>query len=378
MPQSDYRLDIYDDSGVIQATLTGSGAADVDGEKAGYVGLAYTVKVNHPGFVIFDLKGDHELLLSLSDKWQVEVWRKPSGQSWARQMSGIYREPTWAWQQFPTFRAYCPGVMDMLNWRIVNWASGTADRAAFTSEKAETIMKTLVDYNAVTALATTGNGRKRDGVIAGLTTEADGTNGNTINWYCAQDNLLKTLQDLARIAGGDFDLVKTSATAYEFRWYTGQLGTDRSATVTFAMERGNMANPTYKETRLKEKTAACVFGQGQGSDRDYVTRTGTNYDVGDNNIELDVDARNVDFGDTSGLNARGDLKLDEAEARSEFKFDVLQAPATLYGVHYFLGDLVTAINPFTGASYTLKVDQVTVDFNHMQTGEDITVDMVQA
>ena len=179
------------------------------------------------------------------------------------------------------------------------------------------------------------------------------------------------------VFANDFDLVKTGATAYEFRWYTGQLGTDRSASVTFAMERGNMANPTYKETRLKEKTVACVYGQGQGSDRDYVTRTGTNYHVSDNNIELYVDARNVDFGDTSGLNAKGDLKLDELEARSAFKFDVLQAPATLYGVHYFLGDLVTAMNPFTGASYTLMVDQVTVDFNNTK-GEDITVDMVQA
>lgn len=371
-----YRLDFFDTSGVQQAILTGSSAVNSSAQSSGFSGLSYTRKVNAPGFMIFKLRGDHELLSTLSDKWQVEVWRKPDGQSWAREFTGLYRQPEWNWGDYSSFQGYCPGLMSILSWRIVNWSAGYADRTVFTSDPAETVANTLVKYNA-TSDATTGNGRKRDGAITGLTVEADGAAGNTINWYCAQANLLDTIQEIAKIGGGDFDVVKTSSTAWQWRWYEGQLGTDRSASVTFAMELGNMANPSYRETVIDEKTVACVWGQGEGSDRDYATRTGTNYNASTNNIEIYVNAQDVDQGDTSGLNSRGDLKLDEAEARAEFEFDVLQAPATLYGVHYFLGDKVTAVNPFTGTSVTLKIDQVTVSFDQAGS-EKIAVGMVEA
>lgn len=371
-----YRLDFYNASGAKQAELTASGAADATGAKSGFTGLAYTKKVNHPGFMIFRLRGDHELLASIADKWQVEVWRKPEGQAWARDFVGLYRQPEWAWGEYSIFQGYCPGLMSILGWRIVNYPAGTADKTVFTSDPAETVANTLVKYNA-TSDATTGNGRKRDGAISGLTVEANGAAGNTINWYCAQANLLETLQDIARVGGGDFDVVKTSSTAWQWRWYEGQLGTDRSASVTFAMDYGNMANPSYRETVIDEKTVACVWGQGEGTDRDYVTRTGTNYHATTNNIEVYINAQDIDLGDTDGLNSRGDTELDAVEARNEFTFDVLQAPATLYGVHYFLGDKVTAVNPFTGNSATLKVDQVTVSFDS-KGGEKIAVGMVEA
>jgi hypothetical protein len=106
---------------------------------------------------------------------------------------------------------------------------------------------------------------------------------------------------------------------------------------------------------------ACV-GPGEDAGRDYVTRTGANYASG-NDIEVYVDAKNVTFGDTAGLNARGDHKVKEFQALKEFEFTCLEAPSTLYGVHYFLGDLVTAINPITGASLTLKVKSVAVSLD---------------
>ena len=153
-------------------------------------------------------------------------------------------------------------------------------------------------YNAA-ASATTGNGRKRDGAIAGLTVQADITAGNTLDWRCHGKNLLETLQELALVGGGDFDLIPSSPTAYEFRWYAGQRGADRTATVTFAMPLGNMAEPALPT--LDQRTVAAVLA-GEGGDRDYVTRTGTNTAGNDN--ELYVDAKDIEKGQTAALQAR--------------------------------------------------------------------------
>ncbi len=221
-------------------------------------------------------------------------------------------------------------------------------------------MNLLVTYN-ITSSATTGNGRKRNGTnwpATQITVQEDLEGGNSLNWYCFGQNLLENLQKLAPIAGGDFDLVKTSPTAYEFRWYLGQLGTDRSATVKFALGLGNMGLPEYSESRIDEKTVACVWGQGEDSARDYATRTGANYAT-TNDIELFVDANDIVFGDADGLNDKGDQKLREVEAIRSFRFNALQAPATLYGVHYFLGDLATVINPVNSAEYVQKIAAIT-------------------
>jgi hypothetical protein len=199
-------------------------------------------------------------------------------------------------------------------------------------------MKTLVQYNAG-ASATTANGRIRDGVIEGITVAADGGFGNVISKGCAYENLLEALQKIAAIGGGDFDLVKTGAATWQFRWYTGQRGTDRTDSVLFALERGNMAAPEYTHDRVDERTVAIVAGQGEESDRAVEVRTGPDY-AADNDIETFVEAS--DLTTTAGLQSRGDTELEESRARQQFEFAVLQTPGCFYGVHYGLGDLVKA------------------------------------
>lgn len=259
----------------------------------------------------------------------------------------------------------------MLGWRIVAWPAATANRSKFTSAKAETIMKTLVEYNAG-ASATTGNGRHRTGTITGISTAADAAGGNTLDWYCAHAILLETLQKLALVAGGDFDLVKTGAQAWEFEFYPGQLGTDRSGEVVFALDYDNMANPRFRTGRLGEKTVAIVGGQGEDSQRDITVRTGANYSSS-NDIEVFVDAREIDKGNTAGLQAKGDQELEALRALDQFDFDVLQTAVGAYGRHYFLGDLVTVVSPFTGAASDRKVRSVTVTVDQ-QRHEQIGVD----
>lgn len=346
-------------------------------ELVNFRSLSYRKGVNEPGLGQFVLNGEHALVDDIEDKWQVEFWRRNQGQEidWVCDFYGLFREPDRQGAGPGTFTALCPGQLSVLSWPIVAWTAGTMDRSRFSGAPAETIMKTLVAYNAG-ANATTGNGRVRDWSIAGWTVgvEADGGGGNSLDVYCAYKNLLETLQDAARVGGGDFDLVKTAAATWEFRWYAGQLGSDRSGKVFFAVELGNMAAPRFRQRRLPERTAAIVAGAGEGASRDVAVRTGSNYST-TNNIEMLVDARDVTSGDSGGLNTRGDQALHEARATEEFDFDVLQIPSVLYGRDYFLGDLVTVRSPYTGSDVTRKIQAVTVAVNP-DGREDIGVEMV--
>lgn len=326
---SEYRLDIHTAVGVKRAEVTD------------YLTLAYTRRVNAPGLLTFSLPGSHSSL-PLEDGAQIVVHRRnpTTGLPWGADFWGLFRAEDRRYTDRDLFTARCPGVLSLLGRRIVAWRAGTVNRSEFSAVRAETIMKTLVNHNAGSA-ATTANGRVRDGQIAGYTlaVEADGARGAILSLGCAWDNLLEALQKLAAVGGGDFDLLRTGATSLEFRWYTGQRGTDRSVTLLFALDRGNMAAPQYRHDRIEERTVAVVGGAGDGTARVAVVRTGTDW-ASANDSEVFVDARHS--GDAATLQAAGDARLQERRARREFDFGVVQTTSCYYGLHYGLGDLVRA------------------------------------
>ena len=340
-----YQVRVKNTTGTLQAVLTD------------FTSLAYTKRVNAPGVVSYKLHSDHDAISLHEHRGQIEVWRRNAdlGIDWYCDFYGLYLDHEYQYVDYDVWTARGYGLNWLLSTRHVAWYASTADRSKFTSAAAETILKTLVDYNAGPN-ATTGNSRLRNGAITGLSIQADGAGGNTLDWYCAWQNLLSTCQKLARVAGGDFDIVRTSATTTEFRWYEDQLGTDRSSTVIFALERGNMARPHYRYNRAEEKTAVIVAGQGEEDDRKTSVRTSSDYSAA-NDVEGFKDARNRSS--TAGLQTAGDQYLDEKRAKQELTFDVLQTPACLYGEHYFLGDLVTARYHTT---LTQKIVGVTVEF----------------
>lgn len=335
--------------------------------------LSYARAVNDAGLLKFGLNGNHAAIGLLEDKGQIDVYRRnvAMGVAWTCELTALYRRRRKTYTDRDQFEATCPGVMSKLKWRHVAWAAGTANRSEFTSAKAETIMKTLVDYNAGPQ-ATAANGRKRDGTITGIAIEADASGGNTLShWGCAWDNLLETLQGLAQVGGGDFDLIRTGANAFEFRWYTGQRGTDRTSTVKFALNLGNMEQPEYEEDRLDEKTVAIVGGQGEGAARTIEIRTGDDYSAS-NDIEMFLNASQ--YTTAAGLQTAGDEALKDRKAKRSFGFKPLQTPATFYGKHYFLGDLVSA--RYGNVSGTFKLQGVTVAAK-ANVGEEIDVALVE-
>lgn len=355
---AEYRLDVHTAVGV------------KIGEVTDFLELAYTREVNAPGLLTFALDGRHRLVSQLEHNGLVIVYRRnrAMGLEWTPDFWGLFRAHRRQFSDYDRFEAECPGVLTMLSWRIVAWRAGTANRSSFQNVAAETILKTLVDYNAGPN-ATTVNGRVRSGVVPGVAVETDLARGNTLSEECAWSNLLKRLQEIASIGGGDFDLIRTGPQAWEFRFYPGQLGTDRTATLLFAIERGNMADPEFEHDRVDEKTVAIVGGPGEGDDRTVVVRTGSDY-AASNDLEVFVDGRNGKTADV--LVASGDARLREARARQTFDFSVLQTPSAYYGVHYQLGDLVKA--KYGSVNVTQKIVGVSVSLDR-DGGENIDVEM---
>lgn len=353
---TDYKLLIKNSSGVLQDEVTD------------FLNLSYVKVVNEPGILNFTLLGYDPTISYLVNDAQIEVWRRDlnNGIDWYCDFYSLFKDNIQSYTESKSlYQGTAIGQLSLLGRRIIAWKAGTLNKSKFTSDPAETIMKALVQYNA-TSLATTGNGRIRNGAISTITVESDSGGGNTLDWYCAYDNLLENLQKLALVGGGDFDLVKTGSQNWEFRFYSGQLGTDRTSTVLFALNRGNMAEPVYTKTLSGEKTVAIVGGQGEDTDRETVVRTGDNYSSS-NDIEIFVDARDVEAGNTSGLNAKGDKELEAQKAQDSFEFSVLQTPASMYGKHYFVGDLVTAQYLDITATPKIKSATITLDRDKRET-----------
>jgi hypothetical protein len=167
------------------------------------------------------------------------------------------------------------------------------------------------------------------------------------------------MQRIQEAAGGDFDLVYTAPATYTYTWYTGQRGTNRSATVIFSVANGTIGQLRVITDRIADATAVIVAGQGEGVFRSYVTRPAS-LPTGLNLRERWVDARNQST--TAEYQQLGDIVLAEAERqRSRIEVQILQSDALRYGRDYVLGDLVSV---YTGSTtLTRKVQSVGLHFS---------------
>ena len=360
-----YHLRLKDQTGAVSAILTH------------WLSLTYTKRVNSVGSYTLMLDGDDSRVSLFALDAQIEVWRADPAQSiaWYADSEFLHRSTTR--ERLVSgehrFTSAGRGYNDLLGRRIIAAAAGSA--GAEKAGVAETVAKEYVDEQA-------GPGA---GVRAlyGFTVQADAAQGNSITFKRARRNLLEVLQEIALVGGGDFAVVGTGAAAFAFRWYDGQLGTDRTVgnsggnpSVIFAVEFGNMGQPRYALSRLDEVNAVYVGGQGEGATRTVNERTDAAAIAASpwNRREAFRDARNESA--AAGLNARGDEELESAQAKESFSFEVLQVPSCLYGKHYFLGDLVTG--RFGTVQVDKKVLQVTVNVAAQGQGgqiENISVEL---
>ena len=352
-------------------TVTVAQPLTLAAEITDFLSLDYLKVVNSPGQLEFVLSGDHAAIQYLVNLAVVEVWRRNVDESiaWYRDFVGIFRDEERNYKdRKKRFHAKIPGIMSMLGWRVINWSANTTDRSVFTNKMAKYIVDKMVDYN-ISGNATVANSRKREGRIPYIVDIVGDNGASGIDFPCFGDVLLEAIQKVVTIGDCDFDLEFDGTDSwFDVHIYDGQLGTDRSASVQFNLLFGNMAEPTYSMDRSIEKTVACVWGKGEESAREYVTRTGDNYSL-NNDVEVFVDGSQRDT--AAGYNAIGDQKLKEYKATDNLEFDVLQTPASLYGKHYFLGDRITGV--YDDVTKVLKITSVAIGFDGAR--EKISVGM---
>jgi len=344
----EYEISVKDRTGAEQYLLTGNAEQDrVTGDNGGYLSLEYTKEVNAPGLLTFAVDAGHDLISNIEKDWQVEVKRRnlSIGLDWYVDFGGLWRAQRRQTDTDgrQTWLGYCPGYAHFLTRSEVLYPANTTDRTAFTSTAAETIAKRLATYNA-TLSGTVADGRDRDVDSWGgnVTIQADGALGNTRDYRCARKNLLRALQEVATTGGGDFDLVKTAAQTWQFRWYAGQLGTDRRASLVFSLDYANMETPDLFENYIDYPTVAIVAGQGVEEERRIEIRTAADHNSLYNSAERYVSA--TQYTTAAGLQGAGDLWLAEQRAnRILLDFVPVETEAYNYGIQFFHGDIFTAV-----------------------------------
>lgn len=363
---------IRNTAGSTVAVLTGAGASGGDN---GYLNLAWRKKRNGVDSAAFKLAYRNPDAQYLVDKYVIEVVRSdPPDIAEYVSFSGLLRDVDYYEEKGVIYLlAKAFGANHLLTWREILYPADTANRTLFSGVPAETVLKNLVKYNC-TALGTTADGRDRLATITGLSVATDNALGNSISYACTRKGLLETLQDIALIAGGDFALEFLSPTTYVFRFYPGQLGTDRtsgSTKVEFSLANENMRSPKLSIVRSTEKTVAIIGGQGTKGSRTIRTRNGPNYNVSTNNIEHFVDGKRTD--NTASLDGIGDAALQRLQATTKLTYEVIQTPNYRVETDYYLGDKV--LGSFAGVTATQYVDAISFSYDP-GSKEEVDVDTV--
>lgn len=196
---------------------------------------------------------------------------------------------------------------------------------------ASTVLRSYVDANlGPSALA----GRHVPGLVLGV----DPLVGDTITGQARYQTVLELLQGLA-VAGGDlgFRIISTGAGGLEFDVYQP---VDRTATVKFSQALGNLGDYDYK---VAAPTGNYGFGAGggEGTARTIVEEGDSSSVATWGLIEFFRDRR--DTTDTTQITQSLDEELAKQASTRAVTITPIDTPQVAFGVHYGLGDRVTAV-----------------------------------
>lgn len=250
---------------------------------------------------------------------------------------------------------YMRGLLDLIDrrWLAYNartpiFPVGIASDPVNKFGPADDVMKAYVNENAG-PLATIANGRLRDGVLERFVVAAPASLGPYWHGARSYKALLKTLQEIGQAVEPstidlhnyvDFDVTYSqSENQFMFNTYYPQKGLDRTATVVFSPEYGNVTDISYTNSRSEEVNAVIVNGQGeQGFRRHAIIENLNKFDSPWNDRETIVDSRNQDTDEE--LSTVAQTTLAQLGAREAFVFTPQFSRVTQYGQNFVLGDKV--------------------------------------
>jgi hypothetical protein len=333
----------------------------------GYFALTMTDTGNDDRLNLFELDG------------QVEVWRS---------IPGLGVEPYIEFQGFhraldivtntdgvTKVTSTGPDFNDLLGRRIVAYKEGTirADKDA----PAETAMKEYVEENCGITADSTVVGRLIVGGFPNFSVEVTSGGGPQWKGSRAFENVLDVLKDIAWQTQIDFAVIPAGKAEFAFRTYLDQFGSDRSVDsednqpVIFSIEFGYASAISYSYDRTDEANAVLVLGAGEKSLQETVTRYNDVHMAHSpwNQIEISRPGTAQEF--TYQLEQLGDEILEDMKALEVIEFTPLQQGSQMYGLHYFLGDRVTA--RYRGLETIKRI--IGIDIVVEETGERITLEV---
>lgn len=367
-----YQVRVYSTSGALQAVLDRFRSIQIEH------------RINTPSTLTLGL---YELDATVAAGYFtldaiIEVRRRDTaaGLDWYAEFVGFHRTPQ---RQITTdnnriFTSYCRGLLDLIARRsILYWAD--TDGSAKGPAPADDVIKDYVRENAG-LLALTSNRRVQNAVTPGLTVQANASQALTYEGANAWKGLLDAITEIGKPHSVDFDVVwggPTAAATFEFRTYYPHKGTDRRSgspsrvPMVFAPDLGNMANPSYTQSRTAEATVCAVLGPGEGPLRDITIRTSPAYAESPwNFIETTLEQSNEDR--QHALEDAGDKALFDKRASVNVTFDIIQTPQSAYGKHYLVGDMVTT--HFSNVTVDVKIVAATILLS-ADGNERITLDL---
>ena len=310
--------------------------------------LQYVKNINGIGWFkgTFAFK-DFDLDL-LKPDYQIQIFRKPAGGVSRIDFLGFLRQ----WKANfnngkETIELQGPDQNDLLRRRIVAYASGTEEAIAGGLNVGD-VMKDVFNNNFIG-----GAVAARDLSGLGVEVASDLGDGPTVEKGFAWRNTLDVISELNKMSKAnddeiffslEVDSIKTNANPQKFIFttYTGQPGTDKTATIVLSPDWGVIDQVEVFYDYYSEINYVFGGGQGEGSDREIQEVSDSDL-VGASpfgRIEAFKDARNEET--TAGvLDAAQDL-LSSGQPRVFFRCSLLDIADFRYGSDWFLGDKVTA------------------------------------
>ena len=327
--------------------------------------------VNDPGHCNLRIDGRDPRCDLFERNSIVEVLRKVPGQTLGAMPASTQRPNGWAveWEGLHSniyrntfangdedFVSLSDGYLDLARRRAVLWnATAGASESKKVDSPAQTAIYEFVEENCGPG-ATVAAGRLYEGTVTGLVVPA--WVGGGANWSGLRSyrNVLEVIQDIGNFASIDFDIVGQGGANWRFETYIDQRGRDRTINglgadglngagnppVIFALESGNVQQVSYKE--INRGTANVVAGLGQARyaarDVQVVANAGAIDPSRVNQREMCRNANSQDDGvEVSDV---AEEWLERLQPVEDFSFVPLITRSTLYGVHYWWGDRVTA------------------------------------
>jgi hypothetical protein len=242
------------------------------------------------------------------------------------------------------------GASCLLNRRITEPPAG-ADTDKYTNAPVETIMKSLVDKNAI-------NPTNADRKILNLVNEPDtGRGGNITVFESRYKNLSEELFALSLSSGAGWGIsLNMELLQLQFNIYIGRdlaYNTTGAPYVVFSPEFKNISDQEYSKTTSNYKNVAYAAGQGEGAARNIQIVGAA---AGQARREVFIDAR--DLSDDTILADRGAEKLNEYKVIESFECEVIQSGRFQYKRDYLLGDIVSVQNRQIGKTLDARIIEI--------------------